>query len=39
MLTYYDSRTGRERLKRRYSWAAWGFLIGLASGVAAGHIL
>jgi hypothetical protein len=32
MLTYYDSELGRDRIKRRYVWAAWGFVLGLALG-------
>jgi hypothetical protein len=39
MMTYYDHRLGRERIKRRYSWAAGAFVAGLAFGVVAAHIL
>jgi hypothetical protein len=39
MLTYYDQRLGRERFKRRYTWAAWSFAGGMALGVLAAHIL
>ena len=33
MLTYYDDVLGRNRVKRRYVWAAWSFLAGIAAGV------
>lgn len=39
MLTYYDHRLGRARLKRRYSWAAGAFVAGLVFGVMAAHLL
>jgi hypothetical protein len=39
MLTYYDHHLGRERIKRRYSWAAWAFIGGLIAGVIAAHLL
>jgi hypothetical protein len=39
MLTYYDHRLGRERVKRRYSWAAWAFVAGAALGVLTAHVL
>jgi hypothetical protein len=39
MMTYYDHRLGKERIKRRYSWAAGAFVAGLAFGVVAAHIL
>lgn len=29
---YYDERQGRERLKRRYAWAAWSFGAGFLLG-------
>lgn len=32
MITYYDHTLGRERIKRRYLWAAWSFLAGAAFG-------
>lgn len=33
MLTYFDPIDGRRRVKRRYSWALCGFLLGVLSGV------
>ncbi len=39
MLTYYDHRLGRERLKRRYTWAAWSFAGGVFFGVVFAHVL
>jgi hypothetical protein len=35
MITYYDSRRGRNRYKPRYVWAAWAFGVGLAFGLMA----
>ena len=29
MLTYYDHRLGRSRLKRRYQWAVGAFVFGV----------
>lgn len=39
MLTYYDHRLGRERIKRRYTWAMWSFAGGVAMGIVFAHIL
>ena len=33
MMTYFDRSQGRDRLKRRYVWAAWSFLAGVAAGI------
>ena len=33
MLTYYDSREARNRIKPRYVWGFWAFLLGMASGM------
>jgi hypothetical protein len=33
MMTYYDRRSGRNRYKKRYVWAAWAFCVGLAFGL------
>jgi hypothetical protein len=30
-ITYYDSASGRTRIKRRYVWGFWGFLAGVAT--------
>ncbi|WP_256365889.1 hypothetical protein [Solimonas sp. K1W22B-7] len=30
-LTYFDSVTGRNRIKRRYVWGAWGYAAGMIS--------
>lgn len=38
MLTYYDSALGRNRIKRRYVWAAWAFVAGLTAGVLVAHL-
>jgi hypothetical protein len=38
MLTYYDSTLGRNRLKRRYLWASWAFLAGIAAGALVAHL-
>lgn len=27
-LTYFDNETGRNRIKRRYVWGAWGYALG-----------
>ncbi len=32
-IRYYDPTFGRERFKRRYLWAATGFMLGLFAGV------
>lgn len=39
MLTYYDHNLGRDRIKRRYSWAAGAFVAGLVFGVITAHLL
>ena len=39
MLTYYDATQGRVRLKRRYVWAWWAFVAGVALGVVVGHLM
>jgi hypothetical protein len=39
MLTYYDHNLGRERIKRRYSWAAWAFVAGVAVGALLAYVL
>lgn len=39
MLTYYDQRLGRDRIKRRYTWAFWAFLAGIVFGAVVAHIL
>jgi hypothetical protein len=31
-LTYFDTLSGRNRLKRRYRWACWGYGLGFISG-------
>jgi hypothetical protein len=33
-LRYFDSATGRLRIKPRYVWASWAFAIGLMVGLA-----
>lgn len=33
MLTYYDSREARNRIKPRYVWGFWAFLSGVAVGM------
>lgn len=33
MLTYQDPLDGNTRLKRRYKWAFWGFIAGMAVGI------
>lgn len=38
MMTYYDNNLGKTRYKRRYVWAGWAFVAGLALGVAIGHL-
>lgn len=38
MLTYYDSGSGRNRIKRRYLWAAWAFVAGVAAGTLVAHL-
>ncbi len=30
-LRYYDSVSGRDRIKPRYVWAFWAYLLGAAS--------
>jgi hypothetical protein len=39
MLTYYDSTHGRDRFKRRYTWAAWAFLTGVGAGLVLAHLI
>lgn len=40
MLMYYDAINGRTRMKRRYVWAACGFLAGCAFGtLILSHVL
>lgn len=39
MMTYYDHKLGRERVKRRYTWAIWSFCGGLAFGFIVAHLL
>jgi hypothetical protein len=38
VLTYYDNRLGRNRYKRRYVWAVWSFVAGVAVGAAVAHL-
>lgn len=33
MLTYYDSREARNRIKPRYVWGFWAFLLGIVTGM------
>ncbi|MDB5978747.1 MAG: hypothetical protein JWR07_5507 [Nevskia sp.] len=37
MLTYYDHRFGRSRLKRRYVWATNAFACGVLMGIVISH--
>lgn len=39
MLTYYDNTLGRARFKRRYVWALWAFVGGVALGALLGHLI
>ncbi len=39
MMTYYDNRLGRNRYKRRYIWAGWAFLAGVALGAMVSHLI
>lgn len=39
MLTYYDSRIGRNRYKRRFVWALWAFGGGILMGMLVAQIL
>lgn len=39
MMTYYDNRLGRNRYKRRYIWASWAFLAGMALGAVVSHLI
>ena len=39
MLTYYDHKLGRERVKRRYTWAGWSFCGGIVLGMIVAHVL
>jgi hypothetical protein len=36
---YYDERAGRQRMKRRYVWAAWAFGAGFIFGLALSGLL
>ena len=36
---YYDHTLGRERIKRRYLWAAYAFIGGVLAGVIMAHLL
>jgi len=38
-LRYYDHTLGRERIKRRYKWAAAAFTVGLLFGVVFAHLV
>lgn len=31
-MRYYDPEYGRDRIKRRYVWGAWGFTLGALCG-------
>lgn len=31
-MRYYDPEYGRDRIKRRYVWCAWGFVVGAFCG-------
>lgn len=33
MLTYYDHREARTRIKPRYIWGFWAFIVGLVTGM------
>ncbi|MDB5977313.1 MAG: hypothetical protein JWR07_4073 [Nevskia sp.] len=37
LLTYYDQRFGRQRVKRRFVWAFGAFALGLLIGVLLAH--
>jgi hypothetical protein len=37
-LRYYDHTLGRERIKRRYKYAAWAFTGGTLLGYIVGHL-
>ncbi len=39
MMTYYDHSLGRDRVKRRYVWAAWSFAAGAAVGALVSFVL
>jgi hypothetical protein len=39
MLTYYDQILGKERIKRRYVWGAWGFTAGVVTGLVMAYSL
>jgi len=32
-LTYYERSTGKQRIKRRYVWAMWSFVVGALLGL------
>ncbi len=36
---YYDTTAGRNRVKRRYVWAFWGFLAGVVTVEALRYLL
>jgi hypothetical protein len=36
---YYDPVTGQNRLKRRYVWCIYGFLVGVPVGLSAALLL
>ena len=38
-MTYYDSVSGRTRIKRRYVWGTWGYLFGALTILAVHFIL
>jgi hypothetical protein len=38
-LTYFDRSAGRDRIKRRYVWAFWFFVVGILIGTTAGHLM
>jgi hypothetical protein len=39
MLRYYDDRTGRQRIKRRFVWAFGGFCLGALTGYILAHLI
>ena len=38
MLTYFDKEQGRNRIRRRYVWAAWAFAGGMIVGALIAHL-
>jgi len=30
-ITYFDHASGRNRVKRRYVWAVWGYALGICT--------